>query len=98
MAKEVVKVQVEITWGREFNGEYEALTPGRGCYVSVMEHWTSRKTSPGFRGCPLGRSTTVEGAIADFVRRGAGEWYGKTPLTTKMIEVVETRDKRKETK
>lgn len=91
---ERVRVTVEITWGRKFNGEYEALTPGEGCYVTVMEHWSSRNSGPGFRGCPLGRSTTVAGAIANFVFRGKGEWYGKRHLTAALVDVVETKDRR----
>jgi hypothetical protein len=94
--KEKVRVQVEITWGREWNGSYLALTPGKGCYVTVMEKGCPRRNDeePGFRGCPLGTGTTVSGAIADFVTRARHEWQGKTPLTEKMIEVVETRDYR----
>ena len=93
MAKETVKVTVEIGWGRKFNGEYNALTPGEGCEVQVMESFPHR--GAGFRGCPLGTGTTVEAAIRDFVFRGKYEYLGKEPLTVAMIEVVKTTDRRK---
>lgn len=92
---EKVRVSVSITWGREFNGEYNALTPGKGCYVEVMEHEPVLATrGAGFRGCPLGSGTTVEAAILDFVSRGRHEYLGKQRLERAMIEVVRTNDYR----
>ncbi len=93
---EVVRVFVEIGWGRKFNGEYLAETPGVGCYVQVMEAPpASFECGFGFRGCPLGSGSTVELALRDFVNRGAAEYRGTMPLVLGMIEIVRTVDFRK---
>lgn len=89
---ETVNVRVEIGWGREFNGSYLAETPGRGCYVTVSE---CHPYGAGFSGCPLGRGESVEGAIADFIYRGACEYKGKDGLCRAMIVIADTRDNRK---
>lgn len=88
--KETVSVHVEIRWGHEGNGSYLAETKGVGAYYNVIE---DRGNS--FSGCPLGRGNTLEEAMADFVRRGASEYRGSTPLTLNMLKIVRTDDYRK---
>ena len=101
----MVKVKVELYWGKQWSAKegYYKETPGEGVYVTVGEHYLSRNS---FRGCPLGRTddrsfpndeAAIKAAIADFVRRGRGEYLGTQPLTEAMIEVQETKDYRKKT-
>jgi hypothetical protein len=44
--KEKVRVQVEITWGREWNGSYLALTPGRQRNDGQVGHRGLRQPRP----------------------------------------------------
>lgn len=91
-----VKVKVETTWGREWNGSYNALTPGRGAYVTVMEaSGALADRGPGFRGCPCGSGTSEAEALRDFAFRGRYEYLGVKTLTHDMLDVVERRDYRK---
>ena len=104
----IVNVHIEVEWGRRFNGEYLALTPGEGAYVSVQEDPQQRRGSPGFRGAPMGRCSVggpsvdadtieaaVEAAVRDFIRRGAPEWLGAQRLTRAMVVVTRTTDHRR---
>ena len=95
---EKVSVEVEIFWGKEFNGSYNAETPGKGCYVTVMQARCPEndygRSEFSFRGCPLGSATTVERAIEDFVARGKHEYQGEEPLTRAMVHVARTKDHR----
>ena len=107
MAKKQEKmlVSVELRWGQQWTGSHYKETPGEGVHVAVMEHHSNKRNGGfGFRGCPCGRTDSqtfendqeaIEYAIADFIRYGKPEYYGKQPLERSMIEVVETKDFRK---
>jgi len=95
----MVKVKIELYWGKKWNGSYYEETKGQGVYASCMEYQGNS-----FRGCPMGRTDdrsfssdqkAIEAAISDFVFRGKYEYTGSQPLTRALIEVVETRDYRK---
>jgi hypothetical protein len=105
-ASEVVRVQVELSWGRKWNGSWYEPT-GCGVAAIVMQSGSNAACQARgeytFRGCPAGRvyegycddQAAIKAAIADFVFRGKYEYEGNLPLSVDMIEVAEVRDTRK---